>query len=76
VPLNLIKNLNVPILGPSANFSNGTTPFKFKDLDKRLVKLVDFVLEGKTKYNNSSTVVDCTKSPWHIIRQGEVLLDI
>jgi len=76
VPLNLIKIVNSPILGPSANFPGEKTPFSFKDLDKDLLKLVDFFIEGKTKNRNSSTVVDCTVSPWNIIRQGDVMLDI
>lgn len=73
----LIKGANVPILGPSANFHGGKTPYDFKALDKRLIKLVDFVLEGKTKDQGiASTVVDCSKKPWKIIRQGKVVLDL
>lgn len=73
----LIKGANVPILGPSANFHGEKTPYNFEELDKRLIKLVDFVVEGKTKGKGlASTVIDCTKLPWKIIRQGEVLLDL
>lgn len=73
----LIRGADVPILGPSANFHGGKTPYDFKTLDKRLIKLVDFVLEGNTKGKRvPSTVVDCTRRPWKIIRQGEVVLDL
>lgn len=73
----LIKGADSPILGPSANFHGQQTPYSFKALDKELIKLVDFVLEGKTKGKGSpSTVVDCTKKPWKIIRQGEITLDL
>ncbi|EKD86388.1 MAG: hypothetical protein ACD_37C00313G0001 [uncultured bacterium] len=69
----LILEANVPILGPSANFHGEKTPYKFEALDKELIKLVDFVLEGKTKGESlTSTVVDCTNSPWKIVRQGAV----
>lgn len=73
--LDLIKGVNIPIAGPSANFAGAETPFILLGLDKALIKLVDFVLEGKTKGERlASTVVDCSKSPWEIIRQGSVVL--
>jgi L-threonylcarbamoyladenylate synthase len=66
---------DVPIVGTSANFSGEKTPFTLEGLDKALIKLVDFVLEGKTKGGGlASTVVDCTITPWKIIRQGSVFL--
>ena len=75
VPTEIIKKINLPILGPSANFHGEKTPFKFSDLDKRLIKLVDYVIEGKTKGSGqASTVVDCSISPWKIIRQGVVVV--
>lgn len=73
----LILEANVPILGPSANFHGEKTPYKFEALDKELIKLVDFVLEGETKGESLiSTVVDCTNSPWKIVRQGAVNLNL
>lgn len=73
----LIRGVNSPILGPSANFHGQKTPYTFNTLDKELIKLVDFVLEGKTKGEGQvSTVVDCTGRPWQIIRQGQVMLDL
>lgn len=76
VPMQLIKAVGVPLLAPSANFHGGATPYIFGELDKTLVKLVDFVVEGESKGSLSSTVVDCSKSPWEIIRQGAILLDL
>ena len=73
--LSLIKGAGVPIIGSSANFSGAETPFSLMGLDKELIKLVDFLLEGKTKGQGSaSTVIDVVKNPWEIIRQGEVVL--
>lgn len=74
--MQLIKGADVPILAPSANFHGGKTPYIFGELDKALIKLVDFVVEGETKGSLSSTVVDCSKRPWEIIRQGAILLDL
>lgn len=72
--LSMIAGVGVPIVGPSANFHGEKTPFALKDLDKHLLSLVDFVLEGKCLGTMSSTVVDCTTDPYTIIRQGAVLL--
>lgn len=76
VPMQLIKGADTPILAPSANFHGGNTPYIFGELDKTLIKLVDFVVEGKTWGSLSSTVVDCSRQPWEIIRQGAILLDL
>ncbi len=72
--LALIRGVGVPILGPSANFHGHPTPYRFEDLDPDLVKLVDFVIPGKCKAGNVSTVVDCSVSPYRIVRQGAVQL--
>lgn len=74
--LRLIKASDVPIIGSSANFAGEKTPFSLKGLDKGLIKLVDFVLEGKTRGKKASTVIDCTKVPWEIVRQGDVKPDL
>jgi len=68
----IIKGVGVPILGPSANFHGEKTPYKLSDLDPNLVDLVDFVISGKTSVGNISTVIDCSVSPWKILRQGAV----
>ncbi len=69
----IIAKVGVPILGPSANFSGGKTPYSFKELDKKLVNLVDFVVGGETSGGGrASTVIDCSVEPWKIIREGAV----
>jgi L-threonylcarbamoyladenylate synthase len=69
--LELIGRVGVPIVAPSANFSGEKTPFKFEELNPKLVKLADFVLSEKiTLEKDVSTVIDCTVTPWRIIRQG------
>ncbi len=74
--LEIIKKVGVPILGPSANFPGGATPYKFKDLDQKLVSVVDFVVHGDTSVGNVSTVIDCSVKPWKILREGAVRIDI
>lgn len=74
VPLTLINKLTVPLLAPSANFHGGKTPYYFEDLDKDLIKKVDFVLYGKCTLKKPSTVINCAQTPWKIIRLGAVQL--
>src|SRR3990167_4734088 len=72
----IIKGVGVPILGPSANFHGLPTPYEFTDLDPELVKLVDYVVSGECTVKQASTVIDCTQTPWKIIRQGSVKVRI
>lgn len=74
--LDIISGVGVPILGPSANFAGGTTPYELKDINPELVRLVDFLLPGRCKIKKPSTVVDCTKKPFKILRQGAVEISL
>jgi L-threonylcarbamoyladenylate synthase len=67
----LIKEIGAPIVAPSANFSGEKPPFKLEELDPELEKLADYVLkEGTGLQKNVSTIIDCTVTPWKIIREG------
>lgn len=73
IALSLIRGVGVPILGPSANFQGEKTPYNLKDLGPKLVKLVDYVLSGDTGLKKlPSTVIDCSKKPWKVIREGAI----
>lgn len=72
IPLSIIESVGVPILGPSANFHGASTPFTFEALDPALVALVDYVVPGVCSEGEVSTVVDCIRDPYRIIRQGAV----
>ena len=74
IPLGLIHGVGVPIIGTSANFAGGGTPYSFEELDKDLVKPVDGVVRGECGGNKSSTVVDCTVTPMKILREGIIKL--
>lgn len=73
--LELIRGANVPIIGMSANFHGGPTPYRFDRLNSELVRLVDYVVPGECSVKMASTVVDCSVSPYRIIRQGAVRLE-
>ena len=73
--LKIIERVGVPILGPSANFSGQKTAYSFEDLDRQLVSLVSFVVKGETKdLKMASTVIDCSKKPWTVLRKGAIPL--
>jgi len=74
--LELIELVRVPILGPSANFHGEQTPYSLENLDKNLIQMVDFVLEGECLYKSASTVIDCSNDPWKIIRQGYININV
>jgi L-threonylcarbamoyladenylate synthase len=72
IPLGIIGAVGVPMIGSSANFHGEKTPYRFEDLDKELVKLVDFVVPGECMSDTASTVLDCSVTPWKVLRQGAV----
>ena len=56
----LIKALGHPIVSTSANFSGQTTPLFYGDIDKLLLKSVDYVVNWERKFNaetKPSTVI-------------------
>lgn len=68
----IIRGVGVPIIGTSANFHGKPTPFRFEELDTELLKLVDVVVPGICIQQEASTIIDCTTTPWTILRQGAV----
>lgn len=74
--LTIIKAVGLPILGPSANFHGDPTPYRFEDLNSKLIDLADYVLPGECILKQASTVIDATTSPPTIIRHGAVKINI
>jgi L-threonylcarbamoyladenylate synthase len=74
--LKIIKEAGVPVLGPSANFHGENTPYEFKDLNPQLISLVDYVVKGECLVKEASTVIDSTLTPWKILRQGQIFVNI
>ena len=72
--LKIIEAAGVPVLGPSANFHGDPTPYSPADLNPELVKLVDYVVPGECTALQASTVVDCSVTPYRIIRRGAIQL--
>lgn len=76
VCLQLISEVGVPLVGTSANFHGFPTPYKTDDIDPELATIVDAVLPGVCSVGLASTIVDTTKNPWQILRQGTVELEL
>jgi L-threonylcarbamoyladenylate synthase len=74
--LEIIDKVGVPVLGPSANLHGENTPYEFKDIDPKLISLVDYVVEGECSIKQASTVIDCVKNPWEVLRQGAITVKI
>lgn len=72
--LKIISEVGMPVLGPSANFHDFPTPYNINDLDRNLVKQVDYVLEGVCFRDKVSTVVDVSDNKIKIIRKGAIEL--
>lgn len=72
--LEIIREVGIPILGPSANFHGDSTPYSIDQLNPELLKLVDFVVPGECTVKLASTVVDCSVAPYKVIRQGSVMV--
>lgn len=73
--LKIIKEVGVPILAPSANFSGEKTPYSLNEVNKDLINMVDFVICGECKTKKESTIIDCSQKPWKILRKGAVRVD-
>lgn len=70
--LKLISRVGVPILAPSANFHKQQTPFRFHELDAKLLRMVDVIMFGECKTEGVSTVIDTSSKQWKILRYGSV----
>ncbi len=73
--LEIIRGIGVPLLGPSANFPGAQTPYALEDLDRELTERVDFIVRGECSVKQASTVIDCSVSPWRILREGAVKVE-
>jgi L-threonylcarbamoyladenylate synthase len=74
--LEMIRGLNVPIIGPSANFHGDPTPYEMADIDPRLYNLVDYIVPGVCSVKKESTVIDCSEEKFKIIRKGALDIGI
>lgn len=74
--VSIIEKVGVPVIAPSANISGGKTPVLLSEVSDILKEEVDFVLSGVCTIKGVSTIIDCSKKDWEILRQGVVKINI
>ncbi len=72
VLLQILKELQVPLVAPSANFAGEPTPKTFEEVNRKLISMVDYVIDVPCGGDKPSTIIDCSVTPWKILRQGAV----
>ena len=71
VLLSIIKEMNCPLIGTSANISGKENCNCVSDLDKKILKNVDIIIDGgDVKLEKPSTVLDVSKFPYIVRREG------
>jgi L-threonylcarbamoyladenylate synthase len=76
VCLALIQQLENPIIGTSANISGQPAALTAEEVGKQLRGKIDFIINGgKCPGGKESTVVDATREPPIILRQGIIPSD-
>jgi L-threonylcarbamoyladenylate synthase len=73
---NVIGEVGVPVIAPSANFAGEKTPHTFEEIDPKLLKEVDYVWKGECLLQGQSTLVDTTVTPWKVVRTGVVTISV
>ena len=72
----MLRRINGPVTGTSANLSGRPACSRLADLDPQITGQVDLVLDaGVLRGGVGSTVVDVTEHPPRILREGEVTAD-
>ncbi|MEK9183573.1 MAG: L-threonylcarbamoyladenylate synthase [Patescibacteria group bacterium] len=76
IATDLIKELQLPIIGTSANLSGQNSILTVNDIPESLLDSVDLILDGGTlkSFGVSSTIIDVTSNPPQILREGAVNL--
>jgi len=69
----LVALSGLPLVSTSANFSGEAAPTNAGEVSKELIELVDIVLDaGETKNKKLNTIVDASKTPAVVVREGSV----
>lgn len=65
-----------PMAVTSANISGGPSPVTAQEVYEQLAGRIDLIIDGgKTPGGVPSTLVDCTSSPWKVLREGPISLE-
>ncbi|MFH1540981.1 MAG: L-threonylcarbamoyladenylate synthase [Elusimicrobiota bacterium] len=71
VLLSIIKEMNCPLIGTSANISGKKNCERVSDLDKKILKNIDILIDGGiVKLGKPSTILDVSRFPYTVLREG------
>lgn len=71
----LLRETALPIAAPSANLSGQPSPTKAGQVLADLGGKIAAILDGGTTGGVESTIVDCTRQPFRILRLGAIALE-
>lgn len=66
---NVVKTIGIPIVTTSVNLTNKKPMTSLEDLDKEIIKKVDFLIYEGKKSGKPSTIVDLTEEKAKIIKR-------
>lgn len=70
----LVKQVNFPITGTSANISGEKGVWKINQLPESFLNTADLILESDPlQGGKGSTIADITQTPVQVLREGEIL---
>lgn len=69
-----LLSISGPIYSTSANISGSPALNDFESIYKTFSDKVDFIVKGEPKVGVSSTLIDATKEPYAVLRQGSFVL--
>lgn len=76
IPIAIIRGLGVPIVGTSANLSGSPSVLTAEEVRIQLGDLVDMIIDsGRCPGGRESTIVDLTREPPLILREGAIPLE-
>jgi L-threonylcarbamoyladenylate synthase len=71
--LQVLRALDQPITGTSANLSGGPDPDTADEVERQLGDRVDLIVDaGPCRVGISSTIVDCTGPEFRVLRHGAI----
>jgi len=74
--LEILKEVNIPILAPSANISGETSGTNINEIMEKFKDKVDIYINGgKCKFEESSTIVQVINNEPVILREGKIKLE-
>lgn len=69
----IVSRLGAPLAGTSANLHSQPATNDFSAISPEIISRVDFAIDaGKTGSGNASTILDLTKHPPRLLREGDI----